>query len=94
MIMSKEVSCGPVAAGIKAIQDNNILQETWLPGIPYRPEHLNDIYERVEWSVFCQLFSNIRQYFTDEDFTEMGRAWVKCSVSDNLSVIKFHLAIF
>jgi hypothetical protein len=81
MIMSKEISCRHSVAVLKAIKDNNIPQETWLREIPYSPEHLNDIYERIEWSVLCQIIKNIRPYFTDENFTEIGRTWVKCSVS-------------
>ena len=70
--MGKEVSCGPIDFMIKYIEEKGIPFETWHKDIPYDLNHLQNIHERVEWSVLCQLFKNIKPYFTDDEFRHMG----------------------
>ena len=66
--MGKEVACGPISAMIKYVEERGIRFETWHKDIEYDLKHLQNIHERVEWSVLCQLFKNIKPHFTDEEF--------------------------
>ena len=75
--MSKEVACGPICFMIDYIEGKGIPFETWHQGISYNIEHLQNIHERVEWSVLCRLFKNIKPYFTDDKFLKMGEEMPK-----------------
>ena len=78
--MSKEASCRCLISILEAIEHKNIPQSIWLKGLPYTIDHLQNKYERVEWTVFCQVIKNVRSFFTEDEFIDMGRSWANNNI--------------
>ena len=74
--MGKEASCRCLVSILEEIENKNVPQDIWLKGIPYSIDHLRNKYERIEWTVFCRIIKNIRPFFSEDDFIEMGRSWI------------------
>ena len=78
--MGKEVYCKCLHSILNAVEDKKLPERIWLKGIPYTLTHLRNKHERIEWTVFIQLMKNIKPFFTDEDYINMGSAWIKSPV--------------
>jgi signal transduction histidine kinase/DNA-binding NarL/FixJ family response regulator len=73
----KEVSCRILTAFFFLLKKKGIELEKILDSIPYSKSYLLKRSERIEWSVFCKIISNMRNYFSPQDFEEAGVLHVK-----------------
>lgn len=73
----KEVSCKALEVIFHAAYSKNIEEKILLDGIPYSIEYLKNKRERIEWWVWCKMIDNIKPFYTNDDFEEMGRSFVK-----------------
>lgn len=70
---TKEVSCRIFQSFLLALKLKDINYSVLLQGIPYDFQYINNKHERVEWSVYCKINSNLRNYFSQADFEEVGK---------------------
>ncbi len=75
--IEKEVSCKPLPTIIDAARNKNIELSKILDGIPYELSYLYNKHERIEWMILCKLISNIKAFFTINEFIELGKNFVK-----------------
>ena len=68
----KEVSCKALDSLFNALKINNLDESILLQGIPYDLPYLKNKNERIEWSAWCKIISNLRPFFSYSDFERMG----------------------
>jgi len=73
----KEVSCRILTPYFYLLNQKGIETDKVLDGIPYSKAYLSKRSERIEWSVYCKIMKNMRQYFSQNEFEEVGAIHVK-----------------
>jgi hypothetical protein len=73
----KEVSCNILKCEFDAVEGKGIDTKEMLKGIPYPESYLKNKHERIEWWVYCKIISNLRAYFTPQEFENMGKNMVR-----------------
>ena len=92
--MSKEVSCACLYQFFDPVKKKNIPKKAWLKGIPHSINYLQNEHERIDWEEYCRICDNIRPYFSDDDFIEMGRVWAMGKARDLRALIIIPFLLF
>jgi signal transduction histidine kinase/DNA-binding response OmpR family regulator len=74
---SKEVSCKALDPIFYYAKKNNVDLNNLSTGTPYDLSFLLNKRERIEWSVWCKIISNARNYFSSSEFEEIGSQFVR-----------------
>ena len=77
VINNKEVSCRILTSYFYLLNQKGIDANKVLDGMPYNKAYLSKRSERIEWSVYCKLMKNMRRYFSQNEFEEVGVIHVK-----------------
>jgi hypothetical protein len=75
-IAKKDVSNRGLQGLLDSLEEKNFDMNLVLDGIPYNLAYLKDTRERIEWSVFCKLISNIKLHFSLKELEVMNGSMV------------------
>ena len=75
--MTKEVSCIALKPVFEALRIRHLPVDILRRGVPYDLAYLSNNHERIEWDAYCTIMENLRQYFSDEDFEQLGAQAIK-----------------
>jgi len=73
----KEVSCKALDPIFYYAKQNNVDLNNLITGVPYQLVYLLNKRERIEWTIWCKIISNARNFFSLSEFEKMGREFVK-----------------
>jgi hypothetical protein len=72
----KEVSNRGLQGLLDSLEEIKFDENILLQGIPYDLAYLKDKRERIEWTVFCKIISNLRPHFTLKELEIMNGSMV------------------
>jgi signal transduction histidine kinase/DNA-binding response OmpR family regulator len=72
----KEVSNRGLQGLLDSLEEIKFDENILLQGIPYDIAYLKDKRERIEWTVFCKIISNLRPHFTFKELEIMNGSMV------------------
>lgn len=75
--IKKEISNKVFIPVINAVNERGLAFRDFLEGIPYDESYFLNKRERVEWWVYCKIISNMRPYFSQLDFENIGADFVR-----------------
>jgi signal transduction histidine kinase/DNA-binding response OmpR family regulator len=75
--IKKEISNKVFIPVINAVNERGLAFRDFLEGIPYDESYFLNKRERVEWWVYCKIISNMKPYFSQLDFENIGADFVR-----------------
>jgi len=73
----KEVSCKAFDLVLAALEPKGITPEQMIAGTSLTVAHIKNKRERVDWSEFAAFMANARPHFTDDEYIEIGRKYLR-----------------
>ncbi len=75
--MANEVSTKVFGVWQRPLAAKGIPFDSIVEGTNVTPERLRNKKERIDWADHCAIHRNLRRHFTDEDFIEIGRSYLR-----------------
>jgi len=72
-----EVSCKVFAILFKPLKAKGVSLESLVVGTDVPAARLRSKKDRIDWIDYCTIMRNARPHFTDEEYVELGRAWMR-----------------
>jgi signal transduction histidine kinase len=72
-----EVSCKVFTILFKPLSAKGVATETIVQGTPVAAAQLRNRKERISWTHYVQIMKNVRPHFTDDEYVELGREWMR-----------------
>src|SRR5688572_30004403 len=72
-----EVSCKVFEVLLNPLAKKGIALQTIVEGTRVSIDHLRDNKERIDWSDYAAIMRNVRPHFTDEEYREIGRSYMR-----------------
>lgn len=72
-----EVSCQVFGVFWGPLEEKRIVPESIVVGTGVSIGHLRDKKRRIDWAQFAAVMRNIRPHFSDEEYTELGRRYLR-----------------
>ena len=73
----KDVSCKVFELFFKSLKTKGVDPETIVEGTNVALATLYSKKERLDWSDFCAVMTNMRKHFTDEEYVDLGRRYMR-----------------
>jgi len=93
----KEVSCRFFETLLRDLRERGIDASRLTEGTPYRPAHLGQKDERVEWAMLVRMMENGRAFWTPEQLIRLGERSTESPLVQFVGVvarIRFSVATF
>jgi hypothetical protein len=72
-----EVSCKVFQILFRPLKAKRVALEELVAGTDVPVAKLLNRKERIDWSDYVTIMRNVRPHFTDEEYVELGRAWMR-----------------
>ena len=73
----KEVSCKVFDVHLPTFAPKGLTLEAVVAGTSVTPAQLTNKKERIDWSDYVAIMKNLRPHFTDEEYVEIGRSYMR-----------------
>ncbi|MDB4955981.1 MAG: hypothetical protein JWO36_3550, partial [Myxococcales bacterium] len=73
----KEVSTKVFTVLFPALTAKGVALERIVEGTSISVNRLRDRKERLDWSEYVAVMRNVRPHFTNEEYVELGRSWLR-----------------
>ena len=73
----KEVSTRALSVWFEPLKQKSVPLETIVAGTPLGVAHLRNRKERLDWSDFVAIMKNLRPFFSDAEYIDVGRSYFR-----------------
>ena len=72
-----EVACKVFEVLLPPLAEKNVRLEDIVVGTEVSPAQLRDKKERIDWVDYVRIMKNVRPHFTDDEYRELGRSYMR-----------------